>query len=230
MLTCPIWSWLYNLCLSHVLSFILFLFLYQGLSFSLQISGYLNLLANTIDNFTHGLAVAASFLVSRKVRFLSPAVRSTGEACSQVWCNIQKRRKIRGVFWKVLWKQTTEKKQPYPDLLMRSFFKLGTCRSLVMKSSKLWVIRLNLEKGALTCWWKSSLSELGDCFLITFSPLLQVGFLTTVAILLHEIPHEVRGLCVLPSWGTTRVLHLTKGGLGLVNIFLSLWKLLPLGD
>ncbi|XP_075282415.1 zinc transporter ZIP13 isoform X3 [Opisthocomus hoazin] len=35
------------------------------------ISGYLNLLANTIDNFTHGLAVAASFLVSRKVGFLT---------------------------------------------------------------------------------------------------------------------------------------------------------------
>lgn len=33
-----------------------------------QVSGYLNLLANTIDNFTHGLAVAASFLVSKKVR------------------------------------------------------------------------------------------------------------------------------------------------------------------
>ncbi|KAH0620733.1 hypothetical protein JD844_021447 [Phrynosoma platyrhinos] len=33
----------------------------------IKISGYLNLLANTIDNFTHGLAVAASFLVSRKV-------------------------------------------------------------------------------------------------------------------------------------------------------------------
>ena len=32
-----------------------------------QVSGYLNLLANTIDNFTHGLAVAASFLVSKKV-------------------------------------------------------------------------------------------------------------------------------------------------------------------
>uniref|UniRef100_A0A2K6AHD7 Zinc transporter ZIP13 n=1 Tax=Mandrillus leucophaeus TaxID=9568 RepID=A0A2K6AHD7_MANLE len=35
-----------------------------------QVSGYLNLLANTIDNFTHGLAVAASFLVSKKVRGL----------------------------------------------------------------------------------------------------------------------------------------------------------------
>uniref|UniRef100_A0AAY4C0Y7 Zinc transporter ZIP13 n=1 Tax=Denticeps clupeoides TaxID=299321 RepID=A0AAY4C0Y7_9TELE len=32
-----------------------------------QTSGYLNLLANCIDNFTHGLAVAGSFLVSRKV-------------------------------------------------------------------------------------------------------------------------------------------------------------------
>uniref|UniRef100_A0A2K6DF86 Zinc transporter ZIP13 n=1 Tax=Macaca nemestrina TaxID=9545 RepID=A0A2K6DF86_MACNE len=35
---------------------------------SIKVSGYLNLLANTIDNFTHGLAVAASFLVSKKVR------------------------------------------------------------------------------------------------------------------------------------------------------------------
>uniref|UniRef100_A0A9L0T6B9 Zinc transporter ZIP13 n=1 Tax=Equus caballus TaxID=9796 RepID=A0A9L0T6B9_HORSE len=34
---------------------------------SIKVSGYLNLLANTIDNFTHGLAVAASFLVSKKV-------------------------------------------------------------------------------------------------------------------------------------------------------------------
>lgn len=34
----------------------------------LQTSGYLNLLANCIDNFTHGLAVAGSFLVSKKVR------------------------------------------------------------------------------------------------------------------------------------------------------------------
>ncbi|XP_043562229.1 zinc transporter ZIP13 isoform X1 [Chiloscyllium plagiosum] len=33
----------------------------------IKISGYLNLIANGIDNFTHGLAVAGSFLVSRKV-------------------------------------------------------------------------------------------------------------------------------------------------------------------
>ncbi|PNJ68291.1 SLC39A13 isoform 5 [Pongo abelii] len=39
---------------------------------SIKVSGYLNLLANTIDNFTHGLAVAASFLVSKKVRGLGP--------------------------------------------------------------------------------------------------------------------------------------------------------------
>uniref|UniRef100_A0A6B2FA02 Zinc transporter ZIP13 n=1 Tax=Bothriechis nubestris TaxID=1766655 RepID=A0A6B2FA02_9SAUR len=37
----------------------------------IKMSGYLNLLANTIDNFTHGLAVAASFLVSRKVGLLT---------------------------------------------------------------------------------------------------------------------------------------------------------------
>ncbi|XP_019407405.1 PREDICTED: zinc transporter ZIP13 [Crocodylus porosus] len=37
----------------------------------IKISGYLNLLANTIDNFTHGLAVAAGFLVSRKVGVLT---------------------------------------------------------------------------------------------------------------------------------------------------------------
>lgn len=40
----------------------------QGTS---QVSGYLNLLANTIDNFTHGLAVAASFLVSKKIGLLT---------------------------------------------------------------------------------------------------------------------------------------------------------------
>ena len=32
-----------------------------------QVVGYLNLLANSIDNFTHGLAVAGSFVVSTKV-------------------------------------------------------------------------------------------------------------------------------------------------------------------
>lgn len=32
-----------------------------------QVIGYLNLLANSIDNFTHGLAVAGSFVVSTKV-------------------------------------------------------------------------------------------------------------------------------------------------------------------
>ncbi|XP_027693711.1 zinc transporter ZIP13 isoform X3 [Vombatus ursinus] len=45
-----------------------------GLSVEVQkikISGYLNLLANTIDNFTHGLAVAASFLVSKKIGLLT---------------------------------------------------------------------------------------------------------------------------------------------------------------
>lgn len=38
---------------------------------NLKVSGYLNLLANTIDNFTHGLAVAASFLVSKKMGLLT---------------------------------------------------------------------------------------------------------------------------------------------------------------
>ncbi|KAG8564571.1 hypothetical protein GDO81_016519 [Engystomops pustulosus] len=38
---------------------------------SIKVSGYLNLLANTIDNFTHGMAVAGSFLVSRKVGVLT---------------------------------------------------------------------------------------------------------------------------------------------------------------
>ncbi|KAG8431417.1 hypothetical protein GDO86_018853 [Hymenochirus boettgeri] len=39
----------------------------------IKFSGYLNLLANTIDNFTHGMAVAGSFLVSRKVGILTTA-------------------------------------------------------------------------------------------------------------------------------------------------------------
>ncbi|XP_075044215.1 zinc transporter ZIP13 [Mixophyes fleayi] len=38
---------------------------------SIKVCGYLNLLANTIDNFTHGMAVAGSFLVSKKVGVLT---------------------------------------------------------------------------------------------------------------------------------------------------------------
>lgn len=34
----------------------------------LQTEGYLNLLANFTDNFTHGLAIGGSFLISFKVR------------------------------------------------------------------------------------------------------------------------------------------------------------------
>lgn len=34
----------------------------------LQTTGWLNLLANVIDNFTHGLAVAGSYCISTKVR------------------------------------------------------------------------------------------------------------------------------------------------------------------
>ncbi|KAM6943460.1 zinc transporter ZIP13 isoform 2-T2 [Xenentodon cancila] len=43
----------------------------QDRSKKIKMSGYLNLLANCIDNFTHGLAVAGSFLVSKKVGFLT---------------------------------------------------------------------------------------------------------------------------------------------------------------
>ncbi|XP_073460457.1 zinc transporter ZIP13 [Aquarana catesbeiana] len=38
---------------------------------NIKVCGYLNLLANTIDNFTHGMAVAGSFLVSKKVGILT---------------------------------------------------------------------------------------------------------------------------------------------------------------
>ncbi|XP_077375217.1 zinc transporter ZIP13 [Festucalex cinctus] len=44
---------------------------FQGTTEKIMTSGYLNLLANCIDNFTHGLAVAGSFLVSKKVGFLT---------------------------------------------------------------------------------------------------------------------------------------------------------------
>ena len=37
----------------------------------IKVVGYLNLLANCIDNFTHGLAVSGSFLLSRKVGLLT---------------------------------------------------------------------------------------------------------------------------------------------------------------
>uniref|UniRef100_UPI0035901761 zinc transporter ZIP13 n=1 Tax=Myxine glutinosa TaxID=7769 RepID=UPI0035901761 len=44
---------------------------WSGSSGPIKMSGYLNLLANSIDNFTHGLAVAGSFSVSFKVGFLT---------------------------------------------------------------------------------------------------------------------------------------------------------------
>ncbi|XP_061614916.1 zinc transporter ZIP13 isoform X3 [Phyllopteryx taeniolatus] len=44
---------------------------HSDLNFNCTTRGYLNLLANCIDNFTHGLAVAGSFLVSKKVGFLT---------------------------------------------------------------------------------------------------------------------------------------------------------------
>ncbi|XP_076461164.1 zinc transporter ZIP13-like [Babylonia areolata] len=37
----------------------------------IKVSGYLNLFANVVDNFTHGLAVAGSFLVSKRVGLLT---------------------------------------------------------------------------------------------------------------------------------------------------------------
>lgn len=36
-----------------------------------QVSGYLNLMANSIDNFTHGLAVGGSFMLSTRVGFFT---------------------------------------------------------------------------------------------------------------------------------------------------------------
>lgn len=36
-----------------------------------RVTGYLNVMANGIDNFSHGLAVAASFLVAPKIGFLT---------------------------------------------------------------------------------------------------------------------------------------------------------------
>jgi len=45
---------------------------FQGIS-SRRVTGYLNLLANAIDNFTHGLAVAGSFMVSPRVGLLTTA-------------------------------------------------------------------------------------------------------------------------------------------------------------
>lgn len=40
-------------------------------TFSLQITGYLNLLANSIDNFTHGLSLGGAFLVSLRLGLLT---------------------------------------------------------------------------------------------------------------------------------------------------------------
>ncbi|XP_070541377.1 zinc transporter ZIP13-like [Ptychodera flava] len=43
----------------------------QSVNKKIKVTGYLNLLANCIDNFTHGLAVAASFLISTKIGLLT---------------------------------------------------------------------------------------------------------------------------------------------------------------
>ncbi|KAK7474327.1 hypothetical protein BaRGS_00034462 [Batillaria attramentaria] len=43
----------------------------EGDSPRIKVSGYLNLFANVVDNFTHGLAVAGSFLVSARVGTLT---------------------------------------------------------------------------------------------------------------------------------------------------------------
>ena len=56
----------------HILARALLRWKYVNLSIIIlfdgfQVIGYLNLLANSIDNFTHGLAVAGSFVVSTKV-------------------------------------------------------------------------------------------------------------------------------------------------------------------
>uniref|UniRef100_A0A0K8R7H9 Putative zinc transporter n=1 Tax=Ixodes ricinus TaxID=34613 RepID=A0A0K8R7H9_IXORI len=40
---------------------------HSGSPRTIHVTGYLNLLANSIDNFTHGLAVAASFLIGTKM-------------------------------------------------------------------------------------------------------------------------------------------------------------------
>uniref|UniRef100_A0A3P9QHI3 Zinc transporter ZIP13 n=1 Tax=Poecilia reticulata TaxID=8081 RepID=A0A3P9QHI3_POERE len=60
-----------SVSISVIISFCLACRCKQFFIHLLQTSGYLNLLANCIDNFTHGLAVAGSFSVSKKVGFLT---------------------------------------------------------------------------------------------------------------------------------------------------------------
>ena len=43
----------------------------RAYSLMFQISGYLNLVANSIDNFTHGLAVGGGFLISTQTGLMT---------------------------------------------------------------------------------------------------------------------------------------------------------------
>ncbi|CAF99696.1 unnamed protein product [Tetraodon nigroviridis] len=127
-----------------------------------QTSGYLNLLANCIDNFTHGLAVAGSFLVSKKLRCKSePIQKSTPQPLSV-------------------------RPQAPPD-------------------------------GG----WSHSRST---STVVLTADVLQVGFLTTFAILLHEIPHEVRRWSP-QHWPSALLL---SGLLGVLMSFPAFrWETLP---
>ncbi|GAB1286568.1 Zinc transporter ZIP13 [Apodemus speciosus] len=130
---------------------------------NLKVSGYLNLLANTIDNFTHGLAVAASFLVSKKhycCRQPSP-VDASPFTSHCLPCSGPSGLSTRN---------TGHSPCPLPGM-----FLLPLLEQLTPHPSGL-----------------------------SLNALQEIGLLTTMAILLHEIPHEVGDFAILLRAGFDR--------------------------